>query len=67
MEPNDLPIVCLPLELSGDAAEKLIEFLYQLAEALERHYGGLLINRAHQLAPSCSPQSASTPSDDTPF
>jgi hypothetical protein len=30
MEPNDLPIVCLPLELSGDAAEKLIDFLYQL-------------------------------------
>ena len=28
MEPNDLPIVCLPLELSGDAAEKLIDFLY---------------------------------------
>ena len=37
MEPNDLPIVCLPLELSGDAAEKLIDFLYQLIEALERH------------------------------
>jgi hypothetical protein len=55
MEPNDLPIVCLPLELSGDAAEKLIDFLYQLAEALERHYGGLLINRAHQLEPSCPP------------
>ena len=45
MEPNDLPIVCLPLELSGDAAEKLIDFLYQLTEALERHYSGLLINR----------------------
>ena len=67
MEPNDLPIVCLPLELSGDAAEKLIDFLYQLTEALERHYGGLLINRAHQLAPSCTPSPASTPSDDTPF
>ena len=67
MEPNDLPIVCLPLELSGEAAEKLIDFLYQLTEALERHYGGLLINRAHQLASSCTPSPASTPSDDTPF
>ena len=67
MEPNDLPIVCLPLELSGDAAEKLIDFLYQLTEALERHYGGLLINRAHQLASSGPPPPASTPSDDTPF
>lgn len=67
MEPNDLPIVCLPLELSGDAAETLIDFLYQLTEALERHYGGLLINRAHQLVPSCPPQQASTASEDTPF
>ncbi|MDE2049663.1 MAG: hypothetical protein KGO22_16880 [Gammaproteobacteria bacterium] len=68
MEPNDLPIVCLPLELSGDAAEKLIDFLYQLTEALERHYSGLLINCAHQLASSCPPPPTSTtPSDDTPF
>ena len=67
MEPNDLPIVCLPLELSGDAAEKLIDFLYQLTEALERHYGGLLITRAHQLGPSCPPQPPSSPTDDTPF
>ena len=58
---------CLPLELSGDAAEKLIDFLYQLTEALERHYSGLLINRAHQLASSGPPPPASTPSDDTPF
>ena len=61
MEPNDLP-----LELSGDAAEKLIAFLYQLTEALERHYGGLLINRAHELAPTCPPEPANTPTDD-PF
>lgn len=68
MEPNDLPIVCLPLELSGDAAEKLIDFLYQLTEALERHYGGLLINRVHQLdEPSCPPPSPSPATDDTPF
>jgi len=67
MEPNDLPIVCLPLELSGDAAEKLIDFLYQLTEALERHYGGLLINRVHQLEPSCPQPSPSPAIDDTPF
>jgi hypothetical protein len=67
MEPNDLPIVCLPLELSGDDAAALIDFLYQFIEALERQYGGLLINRAHQLAPSCPPEPASTPTDDPPF
>jgi hypothetical protein len=67
MEPNDLPIVCLPLELSGEDAAALIDFLYQLIEALERHYGGLLINRAHQLEPLSPPEPASTPADDPPF
>lgn len=67
MEPNDLPILCLPLELSGDDAAALIDFLYQLIEALERHYGGLLINHAHQLEPSCPPEPASTAADDPPF
>lgn len=67
MEPNDLPIVCLPLELSGDDAAALIDFLYQLIEALERHYSGLLINRSHRLGPSCPPASASTLTDDPPF
>ena len=36
MQPNDLPIVCLPLELSDEAAATLIEFLYVLTEALEQ-------------------------------
>lgn len=67
MESNDLPIVCLPLQLTGHDAAALIDFLYQLIEALERHYGALLINRAHQLEPSCPPETASTPTDDPPF
>ncbi|HXR90210.1 MAG TPA: hypothetical protein VN750_08005 [Steroidobacteraceae bacterium] len=67
MEPNDLPIVCLPLELSGDDAAALIDFLYQLIEALERHYGGLLINRSHQLELSCPPELPGTATDDPPF
>ena len=37
LQPNDLPLVCLPTELSGDAAAKLVEFLYELDEAIERH------------------------------
>jgi hypothetical protein len=40
MEPNDLPILCLPMDLSDESAASLIEFLYQLTEALERHYAG---------------------------
>lgn len=67
MEPNDLPIVCLPLELSEESAAALIEFLYALAEALERHYGAQLINRLHDLEPTPPPASASTLTDDPPF
>ena len=37
-QPNDLPLVCLPTDLSDEAAAKLVEFLHQLTEALERHY-----------------------------
>jgi hypothetical protein len=36
-------IVCLPRELSDEAAAQLIEFLYELTEALERHYAGQLL------------------------
>jgi len=38
LRPNDLPIVCLPIDLSDDAAAKLVEFLHELTEAIERHY-----------------------------
>src|SRR3954451_11370879 len=37
-EPNDLPLICLPTELSDEAAAILVEFLHELTEALERHY-----------------------------
>ena len=38
LQPNDLSLVCLPVELSDEAAAKLVEFLHELTEALERHY-----------------------------
>lgn len=50
MEPNDLPIVCLPLNLSDESVASLIEFLHELIEALERHYAGQLLRRDHQQA-----------------
>ncbi|MGH8287897.1 MAG: hypothetical protein ACREV7_02575 [Steroidobacteraceae bacterium] len=67
MQPNDLPIVCLPLQLTGHDDAELIDFLYQLIEALERHYGALLINRVHEPEPSCPPEPATTAIDDQPF
>ncbi|HUL64620.1 MAG TPA: hypothetical protein VLW55_08375 [Burkholderiaceae bacterium] len=42
LQPNDLPLVCLPLELPPAAAAELIAFLHELADALERHYGAEL-------------------------
>jgi hypothetical protein len=65
MEPNDLPIVCLPLELSDESAAKLIEFLYELADALERHYAGQLMR--YTRARSATPSAPDTPTDDPPF
>jgi hypothetical protein len=43
MEPNDLPIVVLPLELSDESAAILIEFLHNFTDALERHYAAQLM------------------------
>jgi len=42
LQPNDLPLVCLPIDLSDEAAAKLVEFLHEFTEALERHYCGQL-------------------------
>jgi hypothetical protein len=42
MEPNDLPIVCIPLDLPDEAAASLVEFFQDLTEALQRHYFGPL-------------------------
>ena len=47
LQPNDLPLVCLPIDLSDEAAAKLVEFLQVLTEALERHYCGQLRRYYH--------------------
>jgi Rps23 Pro-64 3,4-dihydroxylase Tpa1-like proline 4-hydroxylase len=58
MKPNDLPLVCLPLGLCDDDVATLLQFLYDLTEALESHYGGELRRRNHQQR---------IRSDDSPF
>jgi hypothetical protein len=69
MEPNDLPIVCIPLELSDQAAADLLEFLRNLTETLERHYFGQL----HRLAQTRQAQNRDPdypfgrPESDPPF
>jgi hypothetical protein len=49
LQPNNLPLICLPTELSDEAAASLVEFLHELTEALERHYFAQL--RRHYSAP----------------
>jgi len=63
LQPNDLPIVCLPLELPPAAATELVAFLHELAAALERHYGAQL--KHHHNATARAPR-ANGP-DDPPF
>jgi hypothetical protein len=70
MEPNDLPIVCIPLELPAKAAAELLQFLTHLTETIERHYFGEL----HRLAQERSAQNRDPdyspfdrPESDQPF
>ena len=42
LQPNDFPLLCLPLDLPPQAVAELIAFLQELIEALERHYGASL-------------------------
>ncbi|MFI5052646.1 MAG: hypothetical protein ACLP8S_30575 [Solirubrobacteraceae bacterium] len=55
MQPNDLPIIVLPLELSDAAAAALVAFLHDLTKALERHYAGQLLRHQHNLDPRSPP------------
>jgi len=63
LQPNDLPLVCLPLNLPPEAVAELIAWLHELTEALERHYGAALKSHYDALA---SAQHV-TASDDPPF
>ena len=70
MEPNDLPIVCIPLELPAAAAAELLQFLTHLTETIERHYFGELHRLTQQRSaqnrdPDYSP--FAPPESDPPF
>jgi hypothetical protein len=47
LQPNDLPLLCLPVELSDEAAAALVEFLQELTAAFERHYAAQLRRHYH--------------------
>jgi len=54
------------VDLSDDAAAKLIDFLRELTEALERHYAGQLLRYAHRCEPQATPDPQDNP-DERPF
>jgi hypothetical protein len=69
MEPNDLPIVCLPLDLPDEAAAELLEFFRNLTETLERHYFGQLhrLSQEHRAENRDADYPAARPDSDPPF
>ena len=63
LQPNDLPLVCLPLDLPPEAVAELIAFLHELSDALQRHYG-VGLKRHYDAIASTQPAIAT---DDPPF
>ena len=47
LQPNDLPLLCLPIDLSDEAAAKFVEFLHELTATMERHYCAQLLRYYH--------------------
>ena len=48
------------------AVATLLEFLYDLTDALERHYTGQLLRYAHRCEPEATPDPQDNP-DERPF
>ena len=62
---DDYPrLIALPTELSDEAAAQLLEFLYELAAAVESQYTGQLLRYYHQ---GDERQQPLWPDDDPPF
>jgi hypothetical protein len=67
MQPNDLPLVCLPVGLSDEAAAQVLEFLRSLTEAFEQHYAGQLHRYYHATEQRQAERSIRPPLTDPPF
>jgi hypothetical protein len=67
MKPNDMPRVCLRLGLCDADVASLLQFLYDLTEALERHYTDELIRRNYPPQDSTEDSPGTDPTADPPF
>ena len=48
LDRNDLALLCLPIDLSDEAAVKFVEFLHELTAAMERRYCAQLVRYYHR-------------------
>ena len=67
MQPNDLPLVCLPVGLSDQAAAQVLEFLHSLTDAFEQHYAGQLHRYYHATEQRQAARATKPPLTDPPF
>jgi hypothetical protein len=67
MKPNDMPLIRLPLGLRDRDVATLIDFLYELTEALERHYTAELIRRNYPRQDNSTEDRPDTNPTDPPF
>jgi len=67
MQPNDLPLVCLPIGLSDEAAAQVLEFLHEFTEAFEQHYAGELRRYYDAIEQRRAERSTKLPLSDPPF
>lgn len=49
MNENYPPVISLPDELSDEAAAKMLEFLYEIAQVFESYYAGQLHRYYHRI------------------
>ncbi len=67
MQPNDLPLVCLPIGLSDEAAAQVLEFLREFTGAFEQHYAGQLHHYYAAIDQRHTERSTKSPISDPPF
>lgn len=67
MEPNDLPLLCLPIGLDDQAAAQVMEFLQALTDAFERHYADQIHRYYNTGDERSAQQRAIFPESEPPF
>lgn len=69
LQPDDLPALFLPRNLSAAGAGQFVEALHELIAAMERHYGAQLLRyyHPHDIAQRDLDPAPAPPTTDPPF